>query len=269
MFELTLRAADRLGTIEAFEKAFDIAVRMTNPLMNIPHSINMDINTTTYKRKGPATSTIRPGDTHRHDRVAVTSQATRCVKGRLQFDFTTTHTIPEDIPLPTQVRMTLRMPLKVYTDIMIPLTISKHRKMQVALFNQVMPLDPFLVEEDPNADFGPQQDAAHPSVHQNDMANMPITELSSDSEVRYTHASEQARAGQRARPADAPPRTDQDSDDDVVVLRVTPRARPPTRAYPINLPAHDVMDDLQLVGVLQNGQAVVEQDVEKHFWHLS
>ncbi|KAL3686560.1 hypothetical protein R1sor_009134 [Riccia sorocarpa] len=82
----------------------------------------------------------------------------------------------------------------------------------------------FPVEEDPNADFGPQQDAAHPSDQQNDMANTHITELSSDSEVRHTRAFEQARVGQRARPADAPPRTDQDSDDDVVVLRVTPRA---------------------------------------------
>ncbi|KAL3680472.1 hypothetical protein R1sor_023428 [Riccia sorocarpa] len=98
-----LRVADRLGTTEAFEKAFDIAVRMTNPLRNIPHSVHGDINTTTYKRKGHATSTIRPGDTHRHDRVAVTSQVTRRVKGRLEFDFTTTHTIPEDIPLLTQV----------------------------------------------------------------------------------------------------------------------------------------------------------------------
>ncbi|KAL3679711.1 hypothetical protein R1sor_022667 [Riccia sorocarpa] len=267
MFELTLRAADRLGTIEAFEKAFDIAVRMTNPLMNIPHSVNGDINTTTYKRKGPATSTIRPGDTHRHDRVAVTSQVTRRVKGRLQFDFTTTHTIPEDIPLPTQVSQitTISSSIDFSTELEEDDALHEISQMQFALFNQIRPLDPFLVEEDPNADFGPQQDAAHPSVHQNDMANMHITELFSDSEVRHTHASKQARAGQRARPADAPPRTDQDSDDDVVVLRVTPRARPPTRAYPINLLAHDVMDDLQPVGVLQNGQAVVEQDVEKRF----
>ncbi|KAL3683585.1 hypothetical protein R1sor_001607 [Riccia sorocarpa] len=46
-----------------------------------------DINTTSRKRKGPATSTIHPTDTHRHDRVVVTTQVNRTVRGRLSFDF--------------------------------------------------------------------------------------------------------------------------------------------------------------------------------------
>ncbi|KAL3701459.1 hypothetical protein R1sor_019481 [Riccia sorocarpa] len=65
------------------------------------------------------------------------------------------------------------------------------------------------------------------------------------------------------------PKTVQDSDNDVVVLRVTPRARPPTRAFPINVPTLDEMDDQLPVGVMQNGQAVVKQDVDQRFWHLS
>ncbi|KAL3701458.1 hypothetical protein R1sor_019480 [Riccia sorocarpa] len=96
---------------DAFEKAFDIAIRQTDPLRNIPHTVNGDINTTTYKRKGPATSTIRSGDTHKHDRVAVTSQVTRRVKGRLHFDFTTTHSIPEDIPVATSHTIPEDIPL--------------------------------------------------------------------------------------------------------------------------------------------------------------
>ncbi|KAL3688949.1 hypothetical protein R1sor_015258 [Riccia sorocarpa] len=59
----------------------------TGPLANIPHIIVGDINTTSRKRKGQATSTIHPTDTHRHDRVAVTTQVKRTVRGRLSFDF--------------------------------------------------------------------------------------------------------------------------------------------------------------------------------------
>ncbi|KAL3702513.1 hypothetical protein R1sor_020535 [Riccia sorocarpa] len=262
MFELTLRAVDRLGTTEAFEKAFDITVRMTDPLKNIPHSVNGDINTTTYKRKGPTTSTIRPDDTHRHDCVAVISQVTRRVKGRLQFDFTTIHTISEDIPLSTQVSQ--------ITTISSSMDLSTELQEDDAIheFSQQHGPSYFQAQQD-GAEDAIEKDAAHPSDQQDGMANTHITELFSDSEVRHTHASEQARACQRACPVDAPPRTDQDSDNDVVVLRDTPRARPPTKAYPINVPTRDEMDDLQPVGVLQNDQTVVEQDVDKHFWHLS
>ncbi|KAL3689344.1 hypothetical protein R1sor_015653 [Riccia sorocarpa] len=114
---------DRLGTTEAFEKAFDIAVRQTDPLRNIPHTLNGDINTTTYKRKGPTTSTIRSGDTHRYDRVAVTSQVTRRVKGRLQFDFTTTHSIPVHTAVPTT--HTIPDKIRVQTTHTIPVEESQ------------------------------------------------------------------------------------------------------------------------------------------------
>ncbi|KAL3680920.1 hypothetical protein R1sor_023876 [Riccia sorocarpa] len=56
MFELDLRAADRLGTTEAFEKAFENALRRTEPLVGRMHTVNGDIRTVTHKRKGPVTS---------------------------------------------------------------------------------------------------------------------------------------------------------------------------------------------------------------------
>ncbi|KAL3675368.1 hypothetical protein R1sor_025316 [Riccia sorocarpa] len=87
LFELHMRAVARLGTTDAFEKAFGFAIRRIAPLANIPHIISGDINTTSRKRKGPATSTIHPTDTHRHNRVAVTTQVNRTVRGRLSFDF--------------------------------------------------------------------------------------------------------------------------------------------------------------------------------------
>ncbi|KAL3690167.1 hypothetical protein R1sor_016476 [Riccia sorocarpa] len=336
MHELTLRAADRLGTTEAFEKAFEIAVRQTDPLRNIPHTVNGDINTTTYKRKGPATSTIHSGDTHRHDRVAVTSQVTRRVKGRLHFDFTTTqsipedfrvptthtipedipdpdthtipeesklptaHTIPEDIALPTQTSQitTLSSSTELSTELLAddgpgyfqqdgPRYFQAHqdvgfqaedatdsldrqdthvlfRAPQVGSFNQEVHVGCIPQQQDLNHESPDQHDAAHPP-EQDGMANTNIPKLSSDSELRQT----QARAGQGTHPVHAHPRTDQDSDDDVVVLRVTPRARPPTRAFPINVPTVDEMVDQLPVGVMHNGQAVVEQDVDKRFWHLS
>ncbi|KAL3694013.1 hypothetical protein R1sor_007664 [Riccia sorocarpa] len=264
MHELTLRAADHLGTTEEFEKAFDIAVRQTDPLRNIPHTVNGDINTTTYKRKGPATSTIHSGDMHRHDRVAVTSQVTRRVKGRLHFDFTTTqsipkdirvpttHTIPEDIPDPDThtIPEEIKLPTArtIPEDIPLPTQTS-----QITTLSSSTELSTELQADD----------ALHEISQQDGPWN--ITELSYDSELRQT----QARAGQGTHPVDAHPRTDQDSDDDVVVLRVTPRARPPTRAFPINVPTLDEIDDQLPLGVMQNGQAVVEQDVDKRFWHLS
>ncbi|KAL3678202.1 hypothetical protein R1sor_021158 [Riccia sorocarpa] len=326
MHELTLRAANRLGTTEAFEKAFDIAVRQTDPLRNIPHTVNGDINTTTYKRKGHATSTIHSGDTHRHDRVAVTSQVTRRIKGRLHFDFTTTqsipedirvptthtipeeiklptaHTIPEDIVLPTQTSQitTLSSSTELSTELQTndalheisqqdgpgyfqahqgdgfqaeDVTDSLHRQdthvlfpaPQIGNFNQEVAAGCIPEQQDFNHESPDQHDAEHPPEQEDGMANPNITELSSDSELGQT----QARAGQGTHPVDAHPRTDLDSDDDVVVLRVIPRARPPTRAFPINMRTLDEMDDQLPLGVMQNGQAVVEQDVDKRFWHLS
>ncbi|KAL3677320.1 hypothetical protein R1sor_027268 [Riccia sorocarpa] len=299
---------DRLGTTDAFEKAFDIVVRQTDPLRNIPHTINGDINTTTYKRKGPATSTIRSGDTHRHDRVAVTSQVTRRVKARLHFDFTTTHSIPEEIPLPTtHTPEDMALPtqasqittLSSLTDLSTErqadddmheisqqdgpsyfqaqeddaihaedATESLHRQDTTDLLQTQQvgnAVGSFPLQQDLNHESPDQHDAAHPPEQLYGMANTNITDLSSDSELRQG----QAHAGQRTHPVDAHPRTDQDSDDDVVVLCVTLRARPPTRAFPINVPTLDEMVDQLPVGVMQNGQAVVEQDVDKHFWHLS
>ncbi|KAL3694599.1 hypothetical protein R1sor_008250 [Riccia sorocarpa] len=326
MHELTLRAADRLGTTEAFEKAFDIAVRQTDLLKNILHTVNGDINTRTYKRKGPATSTIHSGDTHRHDRVAVTSQVTRQVKGRLHFDFTTTQSIPEDIRVPTThtIPEEIKLPTAhtIPEDIALPTqtsqitTLSNSTELstklqandalheisqqdgpgyfqahqgdgfqgedathsldrqdtpvlfpapQVGNFNQEVAVGCIPEQQDLNHESPDQHDAEHPPEQEDGMANPNITELSSDSELRQT----QARAGQGTHPVDAHPRTDLDSDDDVVVLRVTPRARPPTRAFPINMRTLDEMDDQFPLGVMQNGQAVVEQDVDKRFWHLS
>ncbi|KAL3680346.1 hypothetical protein R1sor_023302 [Riccia sorocarpa] len=265
---------DRLGTTNAFEKAFDIAVRQTDPLRNIPHTINGDINTTTYKRKGPAISTIRSGDTHRHDRVAIISQVTRRVKARLQFDFTTTHSIPEEIPVPTTHTpedMDGSSYFQAHEHDAIHAenaTESLQRQDTPDLLQTPQVGDAagsFSLQQDLNHESPDQHDAAHPPEQLYGMANTNITDLSSQTELRQS----QAQASQRTHPIDAHPRTDQDSNDDVVVLRVTPRARPPTRAFPINVPTLDEMVDQVPVGVLQNGQAVVEQDVDKRFWHLS
>ncbi|KAL3697608.1 hypothetical protein R1sor_011684 [Riccia sorocarpa] len=69
LFELNLRATDRLGTTDAFQKGFEIAVRQTEPLKDILFTINDDITTKSHKQRGHATSTVNASD-----RVAVTSQ---------------------------------------------------------------------------------------------------------------------------------------------------------------------------------------------------
>ncbi|KAL3676710.1 hypothetical protein R1sor_026658 [Riccia sorocarpa] len=69
------------------QKAFDTAVRLTEPLKDIQFTINGDITTKLHKRRGFATATINEADTHRHDRVVVTSQVVRRSKTRLSFDF--------------------------------------------------------------------------------------------------------------------------------------------------------------------------------------
>ncbi|KAL3700986.1 hypothetical protein R1sor_019008 [Riccia sorocarpa] len=43
LFELNLRAANRLGTIEAFQKAFETAVRLTEPLKNVNCVATIDL----------------------------------------------------------------------------------------------------------------------------------------------------------------------------------------------------------------------------------
>ncbi|KAL3688162.1 hypothetical protein R1sor_014471 [Riccia sorocarpa] len=202
MHELTLRAADRLGTTDAFEKAFDIAAD------DDLHEIS--------QQDGPSYFQVQEDDAiHAEDA-----------------------------------------------------TESLHRQDTTDLFQTPQvgnAAGSFPLQQDLNHESPDQHDVAHPPEQLDGMANTNITDLSSDSELRQS----QAQATQRTHPIDAHPRTDQDSDDDVVVLRVTPRARPPTRAFPINVPTLDEMVDQLPVGVMQNGQAVVEQDVDKRFWHLS
>ncbi|KAL3701806.1 hypothetical protein R1sor_019828 [Riccia sorocarpa] len=86
LFELYLRAVDRLGTPDAFEKTFDSAVRQTEPLKDVQTIINGDLATKTQKRKTLVTNTIHSQDTHMHDRIAVTAQVQRRVRSRLEFD---------------------------------------------------------------------------------------------------------------------------------------------------------------------------------------
>ncbi|KAL3700394.1 hypothetical protein R1sor_018416 [Riccia sorocarpa] len=60
-------------------------IHCVGSLQYIPIVLNGDIRTRTVKRKSAYSTGIGKNDTHRHDKVAVTQQAVRYVRGRLHF----------------------------------------------------------------------------------------------------------------------------------------------------------------------------------------
>ncbi|KAL3681543.1 hypothetical protein R1sor_024499 [Riccia sorocarpa] len=247
LFELYLRVADRLGTPDAFEKAFDSAVRQTEPLKDVQATINGDLATKTQKRKTPVTNTIHAEDTHRHDRIAVTAQVQRRVRSHLELD------IGDTVPTtPGNFEAGQSAPQgKTGTDPADITTISTSSDISTPDLeeNVVNKYQPIVLEEgehDPNP---------VPTV---DFVE-PISETESEVEI-IRHTRQQA------------PRqsTEDDGEPDVVILRVTPRSRPPTRKFP--RPAKQVPPPVQIRRegeVTQFGLPVQEQNVDRRFWHLS
>ncbi|KAL3701218.1 hypothetical protein R1sor_019240 [Riccia sorocarpa] len=244
LFELQLRAAARLGTTDAFEKAFDFAIRRTAPLANIPHIISGDINTTSRKCKGPATSTIHPTDTHRHDRVAVTTQVNRTVRGRLSFYFEPPQcaemepgessrlpqhavTEPGESSRPPVSAVTAATTLSSSTDDSAePVGQNDVTDSQPVQRNQEVPMYTFITslssDDEPAEDpfqqkhphfLEPEPDMAGPEEPEFEVPEEPYFEVPADPEIAVP------------RPYIADP-----DEPEVVVLGVTPRRRPNTMA---------------------------------------
>ncbi|KAL3682280.1 hypothetical protein R1sor_000302 [Riccia sorocarpa] len=292
LFELHIRAAARLGTTDVFEKAFDFAIRRTAPLANIPHIISGDINTTSRKRKGPATLTIHPTDTHRHDRVAVTTQVNRTVRCRLSFDFEPPqyaemepgessrppqHAViePRESSRPSVSAVTAVTTLSSSTDD----SAEPERKNDVidsqpVQRNLEVPVYTFItsLSSDDEPDEVPlKQVHPHFPVPEPEIAGPvePEFEVLEDSyfAVLPEQDFEAPGAPYFAVPAD-PDTADPEpyiadpDEPEVVVLGVTPRRRPNTRASMTRQCEH-------INEVMQHGQAIEEQIVDKRFGHLS
>ncbi|KAL3698763.1 hypothetical protein R1sor_012839 [Riccia sorocarpa] len=276
LFELQLRAAARLGTTDAFEKAFDFAIRRTAPLANIPHIISGDINTTSRKRKRPATSTIEPTDTHRHDRVAVTTQVKRTVRGRLSFVFEPQqHAIlePGESSRPPLSAVTAVTTLSSSTDDSVEperendVTDSQpvQRNLEVPVYTFVTSLSsddepakvplqehPFpepepeiASQEEPEFEVPEEPYIAVPAEPEFEAPGAPFFEVPTDPEIAVPQ-----------------PYIVNPDEPEVVVLGVTPRRRPNTRASMTR--QRETINE-----VMQYGQAIEEQTVDKRYWHLS
>ncbi|KAL3696923.1 hypothetical protein R1sor_010999 [Riccia sorocarpa] len=246
LFELYLRAADRLGTPNAFEKAFDSAVRQTEPLKDVQATINGDLATKTQKRKTPVTNTIHAEDTHRHDRIAVIAQVQRRVRSRLEFDIGDI-----DPTTPGNFEAGQSTPQgRTVTDPADITTISTSSDISTPDIedNIVNNSRPIVTEE------GEQNPNPIPTV---DFVE-PISETESEVEI-IGQTRQQARHS-----------TEDDEEPDVVIIRVTPRSRPPTRQFP--RPAEPVPPPIQIRRegeITQFGLFVQEQNVDRRFWHLS
>ncbi|KAL3700007.1 hypothetical protein R1sor_018029 [Riccia sorocarpa] len=239
-------AADRLGTPDAFEKAFDSAVRQTELLKDVQATINGDLATKKQKRKTLVTNTIHAEDTHRHDHIAMTAQVQRRVRSRLEFD------IGDTVPTtPGNFEAGQSAPQgRTGTDPADITTISTSSDISTPdieenVVNKYQPIVPEEGEQDPNP---------VPTV---DFVE-PISETESEVEI-IGHIRQQS------------PRqsTEDDGEPDVVILRVTPRSRPPTRQFP--RPVEQVPPPVQIRRegqVTQFGLHVQEQNVDRRFWHL-
>ncbi|KAL3688982.1 hypothetical protein R1sor_015291 [Riccia sorocarpa] len=263
----------RLGTTDAFEKAFDFAIRRTAPLANIPHIISGDINTTSRKRKGLATSTIHPTDTHRHDRVAVTTQVKRTVRGKLSFDFEPPeHAVPElgESSRPPVSAVTAVTTLSSSTDDSAePDRQNDVTDSQPVQRNLEVPVYTFITSlssDDEPAEDPLQQGHPHFPVPEPEIAG-PAEPVKQYFPIPAEPEFEAPKAPFFEVPADpemaGPEPNIADPDEpEVVVLGVTPRRRPNTRVSMTRQREH-------INEVMQHGQAIEEQIVDKRFWHLS
>ncbi|KAL3699728.1 hypothetical protein R1sor_017750 [Riccia sorocarpa] len=238
--------ADRLGTPDAFEKAFDSAVRQTEPLKDVQATINGDLATKTQKRKTPVTNTIHAEDTHRHDRIAVTAQVQRRVRSRLEFDigdidpttpgnFEAGQSAPQGRTVNDPADITT---ISTSSDISTP-------DIEDNVVNNSRPIVTEEGEQDPNP--VPIVDFVE-----------PISDTESEVEI-IGQTRQQARHS-----------TEDDEEPDVVIIRVTPRSRPPTRQFP--RPVEPVPPPIQIRQegeITQFGLSVQEQNVDRRFWHLS
>ncbi|KAL3688100.1 hypothetical protein R1sor_014409 [Riccia sorocarpa] len=260
LFELHLRAAARLGTTDAFEKAFDFAIRRTAPLANIPHIITGDINTTSRKRKGQATSTIHPTDTHRHDRVAVTTQVKRTVRGRLAFDFEHPQhavTEPRESSRPPVSTVTAVTTLSTSTDDSAEL----ERQMMSSILNLCHEIWRSRCPEEPEFEVPEEPYIAVPAEPEFEAPGSPYFADPAEPEFEAPGTPYFAVPADPEIAVPQPYIADPD-EPEVVVLGVTPMRRSNTRASMTRQREH-------INEVMQHGQAIKEQIVDKRFWHLS
>ncbi|KAL3679029.1 hypothetical protein R1sor_021985 [Riccia sorocarpa] len=270
LFELNLRAANRLGTTDAFQKAFDTAVRLTEPLKDILFTINGDITTKSHKRRGFVTSTVDAADTHRHDQVAVTSQVVRRSKSRLTFDFLAPST---SMPTPTVTGPSLPTAGEKSTGFTSqdPQTISLSSDMSEREPPNIIAEDSQAVPKATAAEV--QSPATQPSVE----PQPKITTLSSDDDfggiqpsantVPSANQPHPQNTGVPPIPCGNQRNTTQTGgtnrgEPEVLITGVRLRSRPPTRAS-------STTHNPEEVRITQHGQLIVEQDVDRRFWHIS
>lgn len=86
IFELSFRSADKIGSTKQFEEASNLLfanIEKYDLLRSTP--LNGDLSTKSVKRKGLATDACSPIDSHRPDKVLITSPNTRssCVRRKI------------------------------------------------------------------------------------------------------------------------------------------------------------------------------------------
>ncbi|KAL3682793.1 hypothetical protein R1sor_000815 [Riccia sorocarpa] len=288
MFELDLRAADRLGTTEAFERAFENALRRTEPLAGRLHTVNGNIRTVTHKRKGPMTSTVNPNGTHRHDRIAVTTPVVRRPRGRFFLDEDIRQTPNTGATVPSCTATKVRETVFFDEDFREKPNMDGSGPFGIA--NVVR--EPVVHQRPPDASLTPEittisnsSDISRPETPADVVIDSqtqvptnqapasftdPAGSSSSESDVQITHVTTRTRASSRA-----------DDDVDVLITGQTFRTRPPTRGT--TTPIRTNVVDPPIVAtrgiptpiridppiVTQHGQLVIERDCDKRFWHLS
>ncbi|KAL3688517.1 hypothetical protein R1sor_014826 [Riccia sorocarpa] len=253
MFELDLRAADRLGTSEAFERAFENALRRTEPLAGRMHTVNGDIRTVTHKRKGPVTSTVNPEDTHRHDRIAVTTPVVRRPRGRLFLDEDLRQTPASDPNGPTYTANKVRE--SVFFDEDFRQTPNMDGSGPSGTANVVR--EPVSVHQGPpQAPIPPEittisnsSDRSRPEAQADVVIDSQTPVPANQAQENFTGQTFRTRPPTMGTPT--PIRTNA-VDPPIVATRGIP---PPIRIDP---PI-----------VTQHGQPVIERDCDKRFWHLS
>ncbi|KAL3686650.1 hypothetical protein R1sor_009224 [Riccia sorocarpa] len=212
-------------------------------------------------RSEVALPSVDAADTHRHDRVAVTVPVVRRAKSRPSFDFLAPST---SMPTPTVTGPSL--PTTDFTPL-DPQPIALSSDMSEPEPHTIIAEDSQAVPEAMAAEV--QSPATQPSAE----PQPTITTLSSDDDFGGNQPRANANqpypqntvvppipCGNRRTPAQT--RGTDHGEPEVLITGVRLRTRPPTRA---STTTHSPGE----VRITQHRQLIVEQDVDRRFWHIS
>ncbi|KAL3692507.1 hypothetical protein R1sor_006158 [Riccia sorocarpa] len=202
------RAAIRLGTTDAFEKAFDFAIRCTGPVANIPHIISVR-GRLSFDFKPPQHAVTEPGESSRPPISAVTavtilsSSTDDSAEPKRQNDVADSQPVQRNLEVPVYTFITSLSSNDEPVE--IPLQ-HDHPHFSIPEPEIVGPAEPeFEIPEEPCFAVPPEPEFEAPGA--------PYFAVPADPEIACPE------------PYIADP-----DEPEVVVLGVTPRRRPNTRA---------------------------------------